>query len=191
MPTGGEVRKLNVAEGVSTSPATDLTIQRAAGGGNGVEWYSPAGIGAAAVEEFTDKVFLFSDGGTEKIVAFIKVPQDYVAGNQITCKIGLYSPSSSNTIKLSSTAYLVRKNQDAAGSTTNSHASTNAALTNTVANMLRETSLDLTSATGTVNAVAVAAGDALRVEVTRDSATDTDTADIRFIPNLSEMKFYT
>lgn len=188
---GGEIRKIFVSEGVDIGSPTDLTLPRAAGGGNGVEWYSPAGIGAAAVEEFTDKVFLFSDGGTEKIVAFIKVPQDYTAGQQITMYIGLYSPSAANTIKLKATTYLVRKNTDAAGSTTNSYASTNAALTNTLANMLRQTSLDLTNASGTINSVAVAAGDALRVEIDRDSATDTDTADVRFVPNLSEMKFYT
>lgn len=188
---GGEIRKISVAEGVTVSAPSDLTLARAAGGGNGVNWTSPGGSGAIATEENGDLVYLFSDGGTEKLSVFVKVPQDYVAGNQITVYIGVYSPSASNTIKLQSVAYLIRKNTDAVSSTTNSRTSTNSALTNTVANQFRQTSLDLSSSTGTINSVAVAAGDCLRIDLTRDSATDTDTADIRFVPNLTEMKFYT
>lgn len=188
---GGEIRKIQVSEGVSLTAPSDLTLPGVTGGGAGVDWFSPAGTGAASVEEFTEKVYLFSDGGMEKIVSFIKIPQDYTAGSQITCRVGVYSPSTSNTIKIRSTTYLIRAGVDAMGSTTNSRVSTNLALTNTVANQYRETSLDLTSSIGEVNAVAVAAGDALRVEIDRDSATDTDTADLRLVPSLSELKFYT
>lgn len=188
---GGEIRKIQISEGVTLTAPTDLTIPGVTGGGNGVNWYSPAGTGAASAEEFQDKVFLFSDGGTEKVVAFLKVPQDYVAGSQISCHIGVYSPSTSNTIKLRSTAYLIQKNSSAMGASTPNRTSTNLALTNTVANQYREVVLDLTSSIGEIDTVAVAAGDAIRVEIDRDSAADTDTADIRLVPNLSETKFYT
>lgn len=159
------------------------------GGGGSAVWSPVEGSEPVASQENGEKVYLFPDGGTEKLCLFVKVPEGYVAGKQVNCYISLYSPSSSNTIKLQTTAYLVRKNTDAVSSTTNSRASTNSALTNTVANMYRQAVLDLSSSTGTINSVAIAAGDLIRVELTRDSATDTDTAAIRFLPSGTELKF--
>jgi hypothetical protein len=60
-------------------------------------------------------------------------------------------------------------------------------LTNTVANQYRDNELDLTNATGQINSFSVSAGDILKVELTR--GTDTDTADIRFLPSATEVKF--
>lgn len=151
--------------------------------------WNPGDVAPVEDVENAEKVWLFeqASAGTQKLVMFLKVPQSYVAGEQIKLWINLYSPSTSNTILLKSTAYLVRENTDAVSSTTNSHVSTNAALTNASANRLREASLDVTNASGQVNSVAVSAGDLLRVELYR--GTDTDTADIRFIPSATEARY--
>ncbi len=169
--------------------STLLPVGSGSGGGGGGAWNQPAGLAAELSEENGEKVYLYPDGADAKLVLWVRVPSGYVAGSQINMDIGIYSPSSSLTIKLLSTTYLVRANTDAVTSTTNSRASTNSALTNTVASQYRKTTLDLTSSTGQVNSVAVAADDLLRVELTRDYATDTDTADVRFLPSATSVRF--
>lgn len=158
------------------------------GGGGSASWNSPDGTGAPFTEENGEKVYLFPDNLTNKLVLWMMVPSTYAAGTQINMDIGLYSPSATNTIKLKTTTYLIRQNTDAVTSTTNSYPSTNTALTNASANRYRSTTLDLTSSSGTVNAVAVAAGDILRLELVRDFTNDTDTADIRFIPSSTAVR---
>lgn len=152
-----------------------------------IVWNPPAGNAPTVDEENGEKVYLFEAGLGQTLVAWLKVPQTYVAGSQVSAYISLYSPSTADTILLQSTAYLIRKNNDAVTSTTNAHASGNTALTNAVANRYREVSLPLSSSTGLINSVAVNPGDLIRVELAR--GTDTDTADIRFIPSATEVKF--
>lgn len=98
-----------------------------------------------------------------------------------------YSPSNANTILLQAVTTLIRPETDTANSTTNTHTSTNAALTNTVSNRLRTVSIDLTSATGSINSVAVSPGDMLKIALSR--GTDTDTDDLRFIAFATEVTF--
>lgn len=155
------------------------------GGGAGFTWYTPVGIAPLASEENSELVYLFESGSSNKLSATVKVPESHLAGSQIKLKIALYSPSSSNTILLQTTSTLIRKGVDAVDSTTNQHTSTNTALTNTLANQYREDELDLTDGSGQVNGVTVTGGDILKVELTR--GTDTDTADIRFIPSATEV----
>lgn len=153
--------------------------------------WAPGEISPVESAENYEKVWLFSSAqaGTEKLVMFLKVPAGYQAGNQISLKIAQYSPSASNTQLLQATAYLIRKAvATAVSSTANSRTSTNTALTNTLADAYREATLDLTTSAGLINAVAVAAGDMLRVELFR--GTDTDTADIRFIPSATEPRYH-
>jgi hypothetical protein len=160
-----------------------------AGGGGGANWAADGASSPVEDRENGEKVWLFSqaDAGLQKLTLFVKVPQSYIAGRQILMYIGEYSPSAVNTQLMSSIASLVKKDVDAIGSTANQRTSTNTALTNTVANQYRQPSLDLTDATGRINAVSVAAGDLIRVDLVR--GTDTDTADIRFVPSATEVKF--
>lgn len=167
--------------------AIQVLAGAAGGGGAGAQWQPSPGNAPLEAEEEGGKVFLFEAGQTSKCTLFLKVPEGYTAGRPITCKVGHYSPSSSNTQLMRSVTTLIRKNQDAIDSTTNQHTSTNAALTNTVAKQLRLSTLDLTDGDGEVNAVAVAAGDLLKVDLYRD--TDTDTDDVRFIASITEPKF--
>lgn len=167
--------------------AIQIVAGAAGGGGAGAQWQPSPGNAPLSAEENGGQVYLFESGQSSKCTLFLKVPEGYTAGRQITCKIGHYSPASSLTQLLRSVTTLIRKNQDAVDSTTNQHTSTNAALTNTVANQLRISTLDLTDSSGEVNSVAVAAGDLLKVDLYRD--TDTDSEDIRFMPSVTEPKF--
>lgn len=159
----------------------------AGGGGGGANWYPMPGNEPIEDTENNEKIWKFTSGETQSLTLFVKVPETYIPGKQIKLYMGHYSPSAANTILISTTSYLIRANTDAMDSTTNSHASTNTALTNTVANMYRKAVIDLTDASGQINSVAVAAGDLIKVNLIR--GTDTDTADIRMIPSITEVKF--
>lgn len=157
------------------------------GGGGGLVWTGPDGASPISSLENSSSVWLFESGSVQELHCLIKIPSTYLTGKQAKMKVGLYSPSAANTILLQSTAYLIRKDTDSVASTTNSRVSTNSALTNTVANMYREAVLDLSSTIGQINAVAIAAGDMVHVKLYR--GTDTDTADIRFVPSAVELTF--
>ena len=157
------------------------------GGGGSAAWFAPDGLGALEEEANGEKIYLFESGLDNEVDLWVKVPTSYSAGDQIAINIGLYSVSAANTILLESTSYLIRKDTDAVTSTTNSHASTNSALTNTVSNMYREAQIDITDASGEINSVAVSPGDLIRVKLVR--GTDTDTADINFVPSATEILF--
>jgi hypothetical protein len=157
------------------------------GGGGSILWTVDEANAAEQVTEFSQQVYKFSSANAQKLRCTLVVPSSYVAGSPISMKIHHYSPSSSNTILLSATANLVRSGTDAFGSTTNARSTTNAALTNSVANQLRQATLDLTSTIGQINGVAVSAGDSIEVILTR--GTDTDTADIRFVAGNTEVLF--
>lgn len=160
------------------------------GGGGSVVW---SAVGATSpLEDFEngEKVWKFvpqSIDSTIKLTVFVKVPQSFLSGTQIKMFIGSYSPATSNTQLLSSVATLIRKDVDAVSSVANQRTSTNSALTNAVADRLREHVLDLTDASGLINGVGVTAGDIIKVELFRGS--DTDTSDLRFLPNSTELKF--
>lgn len=162
-------------------------LASAGGGGSGAQWQENPGDAPVTAEENGGLVYLFESGSTSKLNLFLKVPEGYVAGRQITAKIGHYSPSSSNTQLLKAQATLVRDGTDAFDSTTNQRTTTNTALTNTVAKQLRMTTLDLTDSSGQINGVAVTPGDMIKVALYRD--TDSDTDDIRFVPSLTEVRF--
>lgn len=156
------------------------------GGGAGFTWREIGGNVATASEENSEQVYLFQTAQAQELYASFKLPQSYSAGTQIFLYITGYSPSSSNTILLKGQSTLIRNATDAFTSTTNQRTTTNSALTNTLANMLREFILDLTDSSGQINGVACAAGDIVKVKLYR--GTDTDTADIRMLPNASDLK---
>ena len=158
------------------------------GGGAGFVWREiSAGATPLITEENFEVSYLFGSGLAQELYAAVKVPQSYSSGTQIFIYVSGYSPSSSNTILLQAQSTLIRSATDAFTPTTHQRTTTNAALTNTVANQLRQFTLDITSSTGEINSVAVRAGDVIKVRLYR--GTDTDTADIRMIPNATDVKF--
>lgn len=166
------------------------TLATGASGGGGSLFWMPDEEGLAAVDviEYAQKVWKFGLGLSQKIYTVVKVPSSYVAGDQINMKVNIYSPDAAGTILLTSVATLIRVGTDAFSSTSNQRTSTNVAATlSGSADIPRAVTLDLTSATGTVNSVAVSAGDLLKVQLTRGSGTAPD--ELRFIESSVEVTF--
>lgn len=174
---------------VLDSAGTVTPVGSGGGGGGGANWYGAPSTSPVEDTENGEKVWMFdkANAGAQQVTLFVRVPLSYISGRQITAYLGHYSPSAANTILLKTTASLVRKDTDAVGSTANQRVSGNAALTNTVANMYRQAVCDLTDPTGHINGFAVSPGDMIRVDLIR--GTDTDTADLRFLPSSTELKF--
>ncbi len=158
----------------------------AGGGGGGANW----GGDALEAVEFEEKVFQFAEGDAAELDLYVKVPQGYLAGRQVQMFLGFYSPSNSDEFKMQAVTTLIRKNQDAIDSTANQETDDTGDFTNTVANQYREGVLDLSTPTGQINGFAVSPGDLLRVELTRIAPGGSDdSADIRFVPSSTEVKF--
>ena len=163
----------------------------AASGGSGsgcgaIEWNEHDDGGPVEDREFSEKVYKFTDGGGQKLVSYIKVCAGYTPGSPIKLRVTQYSPSASNTMLFTALATLIRSGTDAMDSVTNQHTSINTAITNTLANMARSVEMDLDdSGNGEINSVAVSAHDIIKIEISRGAGTD--TADIRFVPNGTEI----
>ena len=157
---------------------------------SGIQLQGVAGKAPQETYEFDDRALLFSQGAGQAVVAFVRVPAAYLAGMPISLKLGHYTPGATNNVKMQTLTTLIRKNTDAVTATTNQYTSTNGDTLLTLANKYFEVSYDLTTSTGTINAVAVAAGDLLKVQLSRVATTGTeDTNDLRVLPNSAEFYF--
>ena len=151
------------------------------------QWRAVAGLAPIESFEYDESVHLFEKGALQALTMWLKVPSWYQAGKPITMRASHYSPAASNAFKFQTTAYLVRKNQDAITSTTNLRVSTNGDVTNTLANQFREVSYDLTDSIGRVNSISVSPGDLLKVVIQRVATSGTeDTSDVRMISGSTE-----
>jgi hypothetical protein len=192
LPASGNYRFYSKG-GVLYTIAHDGTISPigsgSGGGGGGANWNPAAGSSPLQSVENNEMVWLFSqsDQGNQQLTLFVKVPQGYISGRQIFMYLGQYSPSTSDTQLLITTANLIRKNLDAVSSSANQHGSTNSALTNTLANQYMQGVFDLTDNVGKINGFNVSPGDLIRVNLVRGTCTDTN--DIRFIPSATEVEF--
>jgi hypothetical protein len=159
------------------------------GGGGGANWRPVSGVGP--IEDYDtldEKIFKFSQGASQSIVLFFKVPVSYSPGTPIGLRLGHYSPSSTNNYKFQTTTTLIRKGVDAIDSTTNQRTSTNSDIVNTVAKAYVEATYDLTDTAGKINSVSVSASDLLKIQLTRVTPSGTeDSADVVFIPSLTEV----
>lgn len=157
----------------------------------GLHWTAD-GVSDGAVTGVTSncRVAFFPNGATVRMVGTFQVPNGYVAGRQIQLYASFFTADSSGNMLMRTTATLVRQNTDAISSTTNQRASTNAQLTNTVANAPRRVLFDLTDATGNINAVAVSPGDLIHVEVTRAYGSESvpGASEVQMLLDSAEMK---
>lgn len=156
------------------------------GGGGSINWFVDEAAAAEETVEFSEQIYKFAAGLAQVLRCNIKVPTNYQVGKQIKMKLGLYSPSTSNSFEMQTTAYLIRAGTDAYSSTTNSNVNAQVT-TNTVANLFNSVTFTLTDASGQVNSVAVSGGDVLKVVLTRNA--DSDTADVRMVPGATEVTF--
>lgn len=171
---------------MSVAEVTRIRTFSGGGGVSGLAWNGPAGFAPIASEEVGGRVYKFQAGADSKLVTFIKIPESRVGSKQIKLKINVYSESVANNIHMKATTYVLNQNSDLMDSVVVSRVSTNVAVTNTSpSKVMRTLELDLTDSTGKINGSEVIAGQTLRVELYRN--TDTDTADITFVPAATEV----
>jgi len=158
------------------------------GGGSALLWSEQANSPILDVEN-NFEVYLFGNGLAQELYTAIRVPSSYTAGNAIKLLIEAYSPDTSNTILLRAQSTLIRAEVDAMSSTTNQRTTTNSAITLSAGtqNEPQKIILDVSSSTGQINSVAIAAGDLIKIRLYRD--TDTATSDVRFIKLSGEPTF--
>ena len=161
------------------------------GGGAGASWQPTVGNGPVLdYDELSEKLWFFEQGAGQSLQIFLKVPTSYVAGTQISTTLGAYSPSSANVWRFQCVTTLIQINSTAIDSVTNQHTANSGDITNTVANQMRSFLINLTDSSGEINAVAVAPGDLLKVELTRVTpAGSEDPAEIRFVPSYTGVNF--
>ena len=170
---------------VSLSPGSSVS-----NGGAGIDWQPVAGIAPTESYENTGKVFIFDQGLAQALQFWFRIPNSYQSGAQIKLNLGHYSPGSSNNFKLQTVTTLIRPGTDAITSTTNQYTSTNGDQALTSANLALNISYDLTSSSGQVNSVSVAANNFLMVKISRVATTGTDdTNGVRLVPGFAEMLF--
>ena len=161
------------------------------GGGAGVGGFPlvlyPGNQAGAPPAEFTGNLnyFRFEPSDTNELRGAIKVPASYEAGDQIFLRSHFFPQVSSGTGLFSATTYLVRVGTDTVGSTTNSHASTNSAVSSLSSGRVEQSIMDLTDSSGEINSVAVSPNDMLQIVITR--GTDTNTDFLGLLENSSEV----
>lgn len=160
------------------------------GGGGSLQWIEADNAALAVVENFI-RAYKYESGLGQAVYALVKVPASYIAGSPIKLYTEFYSDITSGNALIQSVATLIRQGVDAITSTTNQRTSTNAAVTLSggTANIPQGLTLDLTSTTGTINSVAVAAGDLILVKLTR--GTDTAAGDVTVPVFGAELTFTT
>jgi hypothetical protein len=167
------------------SAGSETPIGSGGGGGNLVI----SEIANAPVKQFLANmpVYSFGAGLDQSLYVTVNIPSTYVAGKPVKLKIKAFSEDTSGNFLISANAILIRSETDDYDSTTNAHASTNSAITMSASNdkEIQKITLDISSATGTVNSVAIAAGDVLIVRIYRN--TDTATGDVQYVMGAEEV----
>jgi hypothetical protein len=166
------------ASGVKWAPASG-------GGGGGFTWFNDDGDAPVNQVKFNNKVWSFSDGGSQNLYTTVKVPQGYIPGSQIKMYVTHFHEASSATQLLSAQATLIEPG-DVFDDTTDQRTTTNTAQTGATKVTIQAV-LDLTDSSGQINSVAVAAGDLIKVRLYR--GTDTSASDIYFIESSTEVTF--
>jgi hypothetical protein len=156
-------------------------LQVGSGGGGGSLFWVEDGISPFSMVANNTQVYAFSAGDAQNLYTLIRVPSNYVSGTQIKIKLSAYSADTTGTMLIQTQTTLIRTGTDAMTSTTNQRTSTNSAITlsGSTVNIPQEVVFDLTDSSGQINAVAVTAGDFIKIKLTR--GTDTATGNV-FVP---------
>lgn len=124
------------------------------------------------ISEFIDGFLFesFDSVSAQEIYAVLNVPATYVVGTQIFLKGGSFfcAGTSPDTVQFQSVSALINSST-VLGAYTNTYTSTNAAVTlSAITNLITSIgNIDLTDASGQINAVAVQPGDKIRVKLYR------------------------
>ena len=163
------------------------------GGGSSLIWTNGD---ITAEDESQDGITLrsFNYLEAQDMYLTVNVPQDYIAGTPIKLQGGaFFINATSGNILFRAVTALIKPASTVLGTYTNTHTSTNTELTAAgVANRLTNIGdIDLTNSSGTINGVAVAAGDKLRVKLSRLVGSETSPAaeKAKLLINNLEIKF--
>lgn len=180
---------LNTSSGKVKVDNGTLITSLGGGGGVSLRWWldntAPLENIATGIE-----VLDFNDTDSQQIFGMVIVPQEYAAGTQIKLSGGMFATTATTgTVLLNTTASLVEPGSSVLGITPNQHSSTNGAVTvsGVASTVTAIGDIDLTTAAGLINSVAVAAGDLIAITLIRDNAVDTAAADARFLRNSLEV----
>lgn len=155
------------------------------GGGGSVVWNSEDGNAPVQEFLFSNKCWSFGDGLGQSLYTTIKVPSGYVAGSPISMKINFFHQAASATQLLLAQTTLIPVGT-AFDNTTNQRTTTNTAQT-AADKVIAAGTLDLADSSGEINAVAVGAGDLIKVRLYR--GTDDSAVDVSFIESSTEVTF--
>lgn len=159
------------------------------GGGSGSLIWVEDGLVASPQVENNMQVYLFGAGLGQELYTVIRVPQSYVAGSQVRLRLLSYSPATAGDLLLQTISTLIRPGTDNVNTSANQRTSTNAAiaLSGATVDIPQAIVFDLTDATGNINSIPVAAGNLIKVRLTR--GTDTSTEDARALVFGAEVTF--
>lgn len=160
------------------------------GGGGALQWIEAANAPISAIESNVLSYFWQPlASGAQDLYAVVRVPASYQAGKQVKMRVTPYSPDSSGTMLMRAQATLIRPGSDAISSTTNQRTTTNSAITLSggTVDIPQSVELDLSSSTGQINGVSLAAGHIIQTRLYRD--TDTATSDVRVPVFAAEVTF--
>lgn len=164
------------------------TVDTPGGGGSSLQWVEDTDAPTVSVEHH-NQIYSFEAGLGQDLYALVKVPENYVAGNQVFLRSQFYSGDSSGNVLMQTIATLIRAGTDQISSTTNQRTSTNSAVTLSAGTVdePQNVDFDLSSSTGEINSVAISGGDLIIVQLTR--GTDTATGDAKVPVWGSEVTF--
>lgn len=153
-----------------------------------IVWFED-GVAPAQLVENGGQVYSFNTAAdSQTLYAVFRVPNGYTAGQQVNLRLSWYTGVNSGTGLITSVATLIRTGTDSWTSTTNQRTSTNTAVTVPgTAGVLKSVVLDLTSSSGQINSVAIAAGDYIKISLTRGSDTAADF--LKVLTNSCEVTF--
>jgi hypothetical protein len=87
---GATKRRIYVKDGTlyQKDSAGTITPIGSGSGGGGVNWYEPEGLAPISSEENSQRVYMFQQAGSDKLILWLKVPSSYLSGRQIRMKLG-------------------------------------------------------------------------------------------------------
>lgn len=154
-------------------------------------WTEDGNSPTPALDAVQNRVYNYQTTLAQNLYTVVRVPNSYVPGTQIKMLLAWYA-NNTNTgnVLMQTVATLIRPGTDTFSTTTNQRTSTNATVVNPTANVLQATTLDLTDATGNINAVAVSAGHLILISLNRATPTGTDILnDVSVMVNGTEVVF--
>lgn len=155
------------------------------GGGSSVVWTADSGAAPLQETKYNNKCWVFEDGLTQTLYTTVRVPSSYISGTQVFLKLNHFHEAASATQLLSAVTTLIESG-DAFDDVTDQYSSTNTAQT-AASKVIASANIDLTNASGQINSNSIAAGDLLKVALSR--GTDTSTSDLFFIEASVEVTF--